>query len=181
MISSTVAENQDLVQSNSLDSQFAQVDVADLRIGTKLRIPIYDDRDVLLLADGAIVTSRFLQKLKARSISEIKVHHSELHRICAGQPSGSAETALEDRQGFECALRTELSNELDTEIARGALLGLPPQGDAFEKEVQDNGTSSYSAEKFDQFVESNSQAVSQMENVFQNLMSGKGLDVDDRR
>lgn len=159
-------------------NEFQSVDACNLKVGTQLRIPIFDNRDVLLLAEGKTITPTFLQRLKSRGIAQVKVHHSELPRVYACQPMGTASTAPPEREGYISPERNVHSDQLDAEIVQGGHLGLPPQGEAFANELIAHGTAAYDAGTLELFVENHSQAVQQMDSVLQALANGKGLDID---
>ena len=143
---------------------YEAVDASLLRIGTRLRIPIYDEHDVLLLAKGQLVSETFLHHLSSRGIESVKVHASELPRIYAGKPAGTAKSAPDSREGHYCEASNESTNQLDGMIKQGGHLGLPPQGEAFAANLTSHGTDQYDAQEWDELVEKQESAVDQVEN-----------------
>lgn len=168
----------DSLEAAAGPAEFTSVHACNLKVGTRLRIPILDGRDVLLLAEGKTITPTFLQHLRARGIAEVKVHHSELARVYACQPMGTAQSAPPEREGYISPEHNVHSDQLDAEIQQGGHLGLPPQGEAFANELVAHGTTAYDAETLDLFVQNHSQAVQQIDSVLQALANGKGLNVD---
>jgi hypothetical protein len=152
------------------------VQASRLRQGSRLKFPIYDGRDVLLLADGQVVTEAFLERLRQRGVLSVKVHQSELPRICAGEPQGTAASILDGHGGAVCRLKNEATERLDAEMLRGQL-GLPPQGEAFAGQLTVRGATLYDEDVKDQFVERQSWAAAKIEGVFQGLAAGNGLDL----
>lgn len=67
---------------------YIKVRLAQLRVGTQLRAPIYDgrsDRPQLLLAAGVMLSLGQVELLKRRGVSQVFVHHEELERV-TGRP-----------------------------------------------------------------------------------------------
>ena len=94
--------------------------------GTKLRIPIYDNRDVLLLAEGQTITPNFLEKIRNRNIAEVKVHESELARVYACQSQGGERVVPEHRASIRTNYETDASRALDVQLLKSGALGMPP-------------------------------------------------------
>ena len=164
-------------QIAQLGSAFRTVKSKRLKVGAVLKFPIFDRRSVLLLADGQTLTPQFLEQLQSRGVFEVQVHESELPRIYAGQPLGTATDVSEDRLGHFCELENSATRQLDEELEEGQI-GLPPQGEAFENELESHGATRYDEETREGFVDHHVQAVTQMEYVFDSLSKGQGLDVD---
>lgn len=148
-----------------------------LRVGIKLKAPIYDLRNVLLLSEGQVVSPSFLRNLENRGVANVKVHESELTRLQAFQPLGTATVVPDEPRGHLAPLRTAASERLDRATCRSECLGLPPQGPAFIHDLQQHGATAYDEERREKFIRDHSQAVNQMEEVFQELSRGKGLDL----
>lgn len=158
--------------------EFHSVHAACLRLGTKLRVPIYDENDILLLARGQTITPVFMEKLRTRRISSVKVHQSELARVFAGSPQGNAKDAPSGHGGVFCPEENAASVALDTLVKRGGYLGLPPQGQALAETVAKHGKNNYSEVDFDTFVANQEQAMQQVEDVYTALVEGRGFDAD---
>lgn len=154
------------------------VDVAGLRVGSRLHMPIHDGSDLLLLAEGLTVTESFLQNLRDRGIREVKIHPSELPRIYAGKPSGSARDVPEIHAPVECPERNEFSDAVDDWLMGDDGLIMPPQGPAFADTLARPENVTYSAELRDEMIDRQQQSVSRMEGVFKNLLNGNGVDLD---
>ena len=157
-------------------SDYEAVDASNLRIGTRLRIPIYDEHDVLLLAKGQLVSENFMHRLASRGIQSVKVHSSELSRVYAGKPAGTSKVAPPSREGVYCDASNESTNQLDGMIKQGGHLGLPPQGEAFASSLTSRGNSSYREEDWDALVETQEVAVDQVEEVYELLVNGHDFD-----
>jgi HD-GYP domain-containing protein (c-di-GMP phosphodiesterase class II) len=158
--------------------EFHSVHASSLRLGTTLRVPIYDENDILLLARGQTITPVFMDKLRARRVSTVKVHQSELARVFAGSPQGTAKEVPVGHGGAYCPAESAASVALDTLVKKGGYLGLPPQGEALSKTVAQHGKSAYSEADFDTFVANQEQAMQQVEDVYTALVEGRGFDAD---
>jgi HD-GYP domain-containing protein (c-di-GMP phosphodiesterase class II) len=159
-------------------NEFHSVHASCLRLGTTLRVPIYDENDILLLARGQTITPVFMEKLRARQVSAVKVHQSELSRVFAGSPQGNARDTLPSHEGVYCPVESAASVALDTLVKKGGYLGLPPQGQALAETVAKHGKSNYSEADFDTFVANQEQAMQQVEDVYTALVEGRGFDAD---
>ncbi len=65
----------------SANSDYRVIPLDRLKQGTRLQCPIYDvrdDRNVLLLSAGTVISSSVIKRLSSRGISEIRAHCSEL-------------------------------------------------------------------------------------------------------
>lgn len=159
------------------ESEFHAVHVSRIRVGSELKFPINDDHDVLLLSAGQVVTPAFMARLKQRGLQSIKVHESELSRICAGEPQGTAESIPPAREGVMCKLQNEGTEHLDEELARGNL-GLPPQGEAFALQIQKHGSNGYDEDLRYEIIERRHQNCERIGDVIKTLAEGHGLDVE---
>lgn len=162
--------------TTAVEGSFHSVDAARLRIGTRLRIPIYDSRDVLLLAEGQTITPTFLEKIRNRNIAEVKVHESELARVYACHSQGSERVVPDHRAAPRCNYETEATRALDAQLLRSGALGMPPQGEPFAEELTVHEATAYDEELVEEFVENHELAIRQMDDVFTALVRGGGLD-----
>lgn len=84
-----------------MPSDYIRIRLSQLRVGIRLRAPIFDDRSdraQLLLAEGVQLTTGQLELLKQRGITRVLVHRDELHDV-AGLPTAvvSAKTTTSSR------------------------------------------------------------------------------------
>lgn len=155
---------------------FRTVSASRLRTGARLNFPIQDDRGVLLLAEGLIITDKFLQQLRSRGIESIRVHQKDIPRICAGEPQGTASEAQADRHGVYCPLRNAGTELLDQVIQTGKL-SVTIAGTPFVQELDRHGATAYSEPLKREMADRCHVQTLQIERVFQDLLSGQGLDV----
>lgn len=166
------------VCDESRTHEFHAVGTNSLRLGTRIRVPIYDENDLLLVARGQFITPVVLEKLRLRRIETVKVHHSELPRVFAGTPQGVARSAPSDRGGVFSPHENAASVALDTLMKKGGHLGLKPQGEAVARSLVARGATEYEEGAIEQFVDRREQALEQAEHVYNLLAEGRGLDTD---
>ena len=157
---------------------YVTVDVARLRAGTTLFAPLYDTRDVLLLAEGQTVTDAFLGRLKDRAIRTIRAHDRDVDR--SGLPGfdgpvGTAKDVPPDRPGTVSTYRNEVSDRLDAEICLGRIR-MPDQGTPVISGLKRLGARPYDAESRSRLVESYNKTVTRLGQVYEQLAGGGGLD-----
>jgi len=67
-----------------MPADYVKIRLSELRTGAQLRCPIYDgraDRNQLLLAAGALLSTSQLDLLKRRGITQVLVHSAELEQV----------------------------------------------------------------------------------------------------
>ena len=111
----------------------------DLRRGATLKTPVLDERGVLLLNAGQVISEAFHAKLCDRGLDCVRVHRDELPALLAGRPQGDAASAKPARAGVVAEANNKLSDGLDAVCESGRGLDLPAQGDAFQTEQQNRG------------------------------------------
>lgn len=91
--------------TTSQTGQYVTLKLAQLRVGSRLRSPIWedvDDRDVMLLSSGTSLTRQALAKLIDRGVTKVRVHRNEVMRLTGGnvshlrQPLSRSDSPLED-------------------------------------------------------------------------------------
>lgn len=160
------------------DADYASVNIEELRIGVRLNLPIHDERMVLLLSDGQIINESFLEHIRARGLSSVKVHHSELPRISAGKPQGTSRDVPDWHEPLACTDHNDFTDEFDELLCNPVEVNLPPQGTAFSEGISQRGAERFDEQKKHEYIERQNAAVSQVDKVFDKLLCGKGLDLD---
>jgi HD-GYP domain-containing protein (c-di-GMP phosphodiesterase class II) len=171
-----ISENPACDESRS--HEFHAIATSSLRVGARLRVPIYDGDDVLLIARGQVITPVFLEKLRLRRIETVKVHQSELPRVFAGTPQGDARHAPNEHGGVFAPHENAASVALDTLLKKGGHLGLPPQGEALAGSIVRHGASEYADGALEKFVDRREQSLDQVQDVYRALSEGRGLNTD---
>ena len=157
-------------------AEFAALRRAELRLGAKLTTPILDDRGVLLLNAGQVVTPKFHARLTERGLESVRVHPTELPRLLAGKPQGEAREAPPARGGAVAEASNKLSDALDAVGSAGRGLALPAQGDAFRRERTDRTDSHYDPARRDAAVGRMTAAVEGVTQIQAELAGSGDLD-----
>ncbi|MBA3315750.1 MAG: HD domain-containing protein [Planctomycetaceae bacterium] len=162
---------------------YSEVELRDLRVGSPLFAPIFDVRDVLLLAKGQMVTSAFLDRLQDRGIRAVRAHQRDYVRTSnakslspiTGATQGTATVVPPDREGYVTPSRNGMSDRLDAEICLGRLQ-MPKQGEPLLKRVPPRAGRRYDLGVQERLLESYHASTSQMRGVYDRLVGGDGLD-----
>lgn len=160
------------------EADYATVEMAELRLGVRLNLPIYDERMVLLLSAGQVINESSLEKIRNRNLHNVKVHKSELPRLHAGKPQGDSREIHAPHAGLGCPDRNDFTDAFDELLADPKEVGLPPQGEAFAHEFVERGAERFDARQKQEYVDRQQAAVTQVDKVFQQLLRGNGLDLD---
>lgn len=165
--------------SKSELTRFRSVNVADLRVGGVINHAIYDEHRVLLIAPGTTLTESFLEHLLHRGISRILVHEDDLPRVFAGKPQGEAFEAPDRHRGSITWTKEEnpVSRELDRGLQEWDAFACPPEGLPFSAEFATPDRVAYDPKLQSEFVENQEANVKRVEQVFANLLGGRGLDI----
>lgn len=169
----------------SAGQNLPSLNIDQLKVGVKLRSPIYDGRNVLLLADGATITPLVIDRLTQRGITTVKVHRNELSHLCRvpaaldrGRLLRAQQAVADERTASYCPMETRHSRLLDATIERGRLPDTPKFGSAFAAEIREHGTEGYDPDLASKMVESHDQSFQQMERLFKSLESAKPIECE---
>lgn len=159
-------------ESNSavLDAPSAEtvaVGVDDLLIGRPIQFPIFDDNGVLLLAEGAIITSDFKRLLRQRKLPEVNVHKDDVANVTLNSDilAGVEEFSLD----------TALTQELD-KLVDGGLPPLQNNGPSVKDSMVSLGRIAYDGKQRERLVERNKENSKQLNNMLDDALNGGRLD-----
>ncbi|HEX6985787.1 MAG TPA: HD domain-containing phosphohydrolase [Planctomycetaceae bacterium] len=161
--------------------EYSTIDAGRIRVGATLFAPVYDVRNVLLLAEGQTVTEAFLERLRDHRIQTVRVHDRDIDRFILPspvpliEPAGTAKDVPPDRPGSVAAYRNEASDRLDAEICLDRLQ-MPRQGEPFLTGVRHRGKNPYEADVRARIVASYNRSMSRLSRVYDRLAAGDGLD-----
>ena len=122
------------------------VPVSHLLVGHQLRRPIWDDRGVLLLAEGAVITSRFKELLQRRGEQTVSAdpadaaQFSSTHADCT--PDDGPITTTPAEVTLSAASKSMITI-LDTHVDNGNLL-VKNSGPPLAERLKNRGASGYS-------------------------------------
>lgn len=75
---------------NRSDDGLVSMPLSRLAPGVRLKLPIYDEQNVLLLAGGVVITAALLTRLVQRGLTTIRVHRSEIDRLSRAMATRSS-------------------------------------------------------------------------------------------
>lgn len=154
------------------------VETTQLKLGTRLRVPIYSENDVLLLAAGQRIEPTFLERLRNYAIFRVKVHETEQVRVLAGRSQGQSTLIPPFRMGMVCAEANSLTGNLDRMIRQGVALGMPPQEDPFAKHVRSRGLSLHDERLQSAVIDHHIRAVGELDEIYETLGRNRPVDVE---
>ena len=166
--------------------EMASLNLSQLKEDVQLRAPIYDSRNVLLLAAGAQMTRAVLDRLASRGITRVNVHRSELSRLCGGTPtreSQGATVALKRVLGGSnagyCPIETIHSRRLDEEIDRGRVAEKGCKGAAAPVKIERHGSTVYDPQLTSTMIKGHAESLQQMESLFEALEAEASVDPEE--
>lgn len=153
------------------------VNATALKCGTRLRFPIYDENNILLLAKGQVIERSFLGRLANRGISQVKVHQAELTRILAGKPQGQAKIVPDAHPGSVCQETNSVTNCLDQLLGQDENLAMPQQGEAFSQQIRKPGVTQYDTCLESEVVDNHVKSVADVDSLFESISRSREMDV----
>lgn len=157
-----------------------------LRVGVQLRSPIYDSRNLLLLARGATITPAVIDRLQQRGVATIRVHRGEMSRLCRQEPGRLASSpvrpaierkgTLNDRTGRFCPVESRHSGRLDAMVDGGSFPGNPPAGNPIAAEFTKHGIETYDPQLASRLNENYQESLNQMDQLFQKLAASETIE-----
>ncbi len=159
-------------------AEVESVPVADLRIGTRLVSAVFDDRGILLLAEGSTITTSFLRKLASRGLKQVRIREEDLETVYAFQPRGTARETFDERADVVCPWKTATTLRLDIEIATLSNLELEPQRTPFVESFEPPRVAVYDDAEVERFLCDHRRSVREVDNLFARLSSGDAVDTE---
>lgn len=148
-----------------------KVSCEQLIVGRSLDHPLYDSNGVLLLAEGALITSELKKNLKSRNISEVEISRSDASKLAL---STDQVAELFTRQGA-FSFDTETTNKLDTIIDSG-LMTVKNEGPALKESVVFHGRKAYSVEKRESLLMQHQSASESLDSMIRDVLKGGRAD-----
>ncbi|MCA9093483.1 MAG: hypothetical protein KDA68_08365 [Planctomycetaceae bacterium] len=148
-----------------------KVSCEQLIVGRCLDHPLYDGNGVLLLAQGALITSELRKNLKSRNISEVEVSKSDAVKLSL---TTDQLAELFTRQGA-FSFDTETTTKLDTIIDSG-LMAVKNDGPALKESVVFHGRKAYSAEKRESLLLQHQSASESLDTMIKGVLKGGRVD-----
>ncbi len=128
----------------------AKVDVPldELILGRPIGFPIYDARGVLLLAEGAVISSDFKRLLRNRGLESVQIDERDLERITLSNDLQADATFSFDN---------DLTKHLD-QIIDGGMVPVQNDGPAIKESMQSRGTEAYDKQQRKKLIGQNTES-----------------------
>lgn len=147
-------------------AETVSVDIDQLIVGRPIKFPIHDEKGVLLLADGAVITSDFKRLLRKRNVTEVNVDARDVDQV-------TLSVAVEAADSF--SFDTELTSHLDR-IIDGGMIPVRNSGPAIQDEMVFLGKKAYDQEQRDRLVEQNNTSQQAIASVMRSALHGDSVD-----
>jgi len=153
---------------------FQSAPLSVLRVGAVLSSPIYDPSDsrTKLLGAGVAITEALITRLRQRGVGTVVLNVSDLARLSAFKPQGTATECPLDHEYVASLLETDASRDLDGDAQEGQSLAAPPEK-AFLEQVDEPLCESYDPDAMHEMAEQNEQRVSYLDELFRDLVQSK--------
>ena len=164
----TIAHERPSSVENSVDDQSSTVNinVESLVAGRQLQHPIYDKENLLLLAQGSIVTPRFKQLLVTRGIRDVMLSQADADSMAAPQADSNSGLFRATTQ-----LDSALTQKLDDLVDSGHLFK-ETAGPKLKDRVVLQGCKGYSVEQRDALLTQHSQTCAELDNLIKAAAHG---------
>lgn len=143
------------------------VKLDELIVGRPLQSPIYDEKGVLLLAAGNLITSDFKRLLHQRGEGTVRVAEADVHRVRL--------TLAVDEEVVPLKLDGETAARLDKVIDAG-LLSVQNQGPAAKDRVVYHGKKAYNLERHAVLQDQRQAASESVGSMMKAALSGRSVD-----
>ncbi|MAG93030.1 MAG: hypothetical protein CMJ48_04705 [Planctomycetaceae bacterium] len=163
-------ENVDIQTENQTDVADVSISISinELILGRPLNQPIYDEKGVLLLAAGAVITADFKRLLKSRKVEEVTVHKSEVEKLTL---RGTGNVIEASKISFD----SELTKQLDQVIDTGAL-SVINVGDEVRGSLVQHGRKGYDEEYREELIQKHEEKSEALTGMMQGALRGSKVD-----
>lgn len=159
--------NSAVLEAPSASADTVAVGIDDLLIGRPIQFPIFDDNGLLLLAEGAIITSDFKRLLRQRKLPEVKVHKDDVANITLNTDI----LAGVEEFSFDNAITQQLDK-----LVEGGLPPLQNNGPAVKDSMVSLGRIAYDNKQRERLVERNKENGKALNNMLDDALNGGRLD-----
>ncbi|MHC4878398.1 MAG: HD-GYP domain-containing protein [Planctomycetota bacterium] len=124
------------------------VGLDELILGRPIEFPIYDDRGVLLLAEGSVITSEFKRLLRQRDVGGVQVDARDVSRVTL-----SSDIHADSTFSFDNDLTKHLDHIID-----GGMAPVQNDGPAVKDGLISRGTEAYNADQRNRLTNQNNES-----------------------
>lgn len=142
-----------------------------LIIGRKLDHPLYDAQGVLLLAEGALITSDLKKNLKSRNIAEVEVSKSDASKLSLTTDQVAELFATNKDFSFD----TDTTQKLDSIIDSG-LMTVKNDGASLKESVVFHGRKAYNTESRENLLMQHQSASESLDSMIKDVLKGGRVD-----
>ena len=139
----------------------------ELIVGRALRHPIYNPYGMLLLAEGMVLTQDFVQSLKQKCVSSIRLHTDDASHMIF-RPEG-------DSTGAKVQLDDAITHKIDEIIDSGFLFVVRSEPAVLEQ-MANHGCKGYNRDKHIERIEQNRESSVFVDNLMRNALQGRSVD-----
>ena len=156
--------NQEATASNE---RTVSVGIDELIIGRPIEFPIHDEKGLLLLAEGAVITSDFKRLLRQRGLQEVQIDARDAERITVNEELAAAAQAF--------SFDTELTKHLD-QIIDGGMVPVQNRVPAVKDKIQRHGCKTYDNQQRERLAEENDQNQKMLAGMMKEALHGGAVD-----
>lgn len=143
------------------------VGIDDLIIGRPISFPIYDEKGVLLLAAGSLITSDFKRLLRQHKLHNVQVDSRDVGTVTIG------EDVFSGNESF--SFDTDLTRRLD-QIIEGGMAPVRNTGASVRDSMKVLGRKAYNVEQLERLEEQNNQNRQMMTEMMKSALHGGSFD-----
>ena len=151
-------------------SSLVEVKIDDLILGRKLRFPIHDQAELLLLSEGTQITSEFKKQLRDRNISSVQLHAEDAGHLILRHDAPHVASAPETPARFD----NIVSEKLETAVNSG-LPFVTNEGPAVGKSVVQHDSKKYDPEQRKVFAKEHQKNNHEMMGMMQDVLKGDSI------
>lgn len=149
------------------DEKLVDITVDSLIVGRPLTFPLYDDSGLLLLAQGAVITSDFKRLIRARGVGKVRTSSSAAGKISLT----AAATANQSNIAFD----TELTKRIDA-LVDGGLINVVNKGPAAKESIVFLGKKAYDQKQRTALVSAHERNGHALGSMISDALNGGNLD-----
>jgi HD-GYP domain-containing protein (c-di-GMP phosphodiesterase class II) len=157
--------------ASPVESSHVEINTSWLETGQNLQFPIFDKSGVLLIAQGAVVTSRFKEILTLRGTHKVMVSRSDVKAMRA-----TVEKKRDEPKKME--LDSDVVEKLDDLIEAGQLF-VEDAGEKFKDRLENRGTTRYDEEQREELVVKHTETCSLLDDMIRAAAHGESLNGGD--
>ncbi|QDT26839.1 Cyclic di-GMP phosphodiesterase response regulator RpfG [Gimesia panareensis] len=163
-----IQDNPELTACDAAEQEeTVAIRVEDLIVGRTIQNPIYDAHGVLLLAEGAVITSRFKELLRDRKQDHVEIHNEDASTVSLNALAGNPLIEGASPGIFS----TELTEKLDRLIESGSMF-VANTGPALRDSMVVHGCKGYDKEHRENLFDQQQAFGESLDNMMRGALKG---------